>query len=172
MSIPQFLIFAAFVIFLCISITRIYKAVRDTAIDKQSKLDAKEKELTQTLKTLISKLERNIDTMDFVYRKFIDLNPSGGFVYIIQDIDVTRYYKIGRSHEIKRRLGRFDTKLPMRVRVVGLLYAGSKEIEFEAHLHRQYASQRIRGEWFALSFSDVLEIQRKWLDNEYKEIIG
>jgi hypothetical protein len=80
-------------------------------------------------------------------------------VYILQDIDVTGYYKIGKSTKPRSRIGHFDTKLPFRVRVVHIIPTTDCSA-LERRLHRQYASKRKRGEWFALDDADVQAIMQ------------
>jgi len=38
--------------------------------------------------------------------------PVGRYVYVIQDVDVSRYCKIGRTNKPSKRLQRFDVVLP------------------------------------------------------------
>jgi hypothetical protein len=87
------------------------------------------------------------------------LNFKQGTVYIIQDIDVTGYYKIGKTQQPVDRIGHFDTMLPFDVQVVHLIT--SKDCNaLETVLHRHFASKRVRGEWFALTDADVQWIKQ------------
>lgn len=87
------------------------------------------------------------------------LNIKGGTVYVIQDADVTGYYKIGKTQQPADRIGHFDTMLPFNVRVVHLIT--SKDCNaLETVLHRHFASKRVRGEWFALTDADVQWIKQ------------
>lgn len=86
----------------------------------------------KTLQTLISEL------------------PHGGYVYIIQDKDVTGYCKIGRTNNPKRRLYDFGVKLPFNIDVLYLLKCDDA-VAFESALHNTFSHKRIRGEWFNLT---------------------
>lgn len=77
-----------------------------------------------------------------------------GCVYVIQDVDVTGYYKIGKTTHPADRIGHFDVMLPFQTRVVHIV--ASKDCSaLEAMLHRHFAAKRKRGEWFELSDDDI-----------------
>lgn len=75
-------------------------------------------------------------------------------VYIIQDISVTRYCKIGRKSGSLRRLYDFGVLLPFQHNVVHLIPCDNSRY-LERALHRRFAHKRIRGEWFALTLTDI-----------------
>jgi hypothetical protein len=83
----------------------------------------------------------------------------GGYVYIIRDTDVTGYCKIGKTNNPQRRIGHFDTMLPFSTEVLCILETDNCSF-LEYSLHRQYASKRVRGEWFALDDDDIAAIRR------------
>lgn len=88
------------------------------------------------------------------FRRHINTNVYRGCVYVIQDIDVSLWYKIGKSTAPAERIGHFDTMLPFRTRIVHII--SSKDCNaLEAMLHRHFAAKRQRGEWFALDSSDI-----------------
>ena len=80
-----------------------------------------------------------------------------GYVYLLKDLDVTGYCKIGRTNDPIRRIGHFDTMLPFRTDVLAVIET-SDCVELEAALHYQYADKRIRGEWFDLDEGEIAEI--------------
>lgn len=82
-----------------------------------------------------------------------------GCVYVIQDIDVTYYYKIGKTTSPADRIGHFDTMLPFQTCVVHIISARDCNA-VEAVLHRHFASKRKRGEWFALNDADIAWIRQ------------
>ena len=82
-----------------------------------------------------------------------------GTVYVIQDADVTGWYKIGKTTKPSERIAHFDTMLPFEVRLVHII--SSKNCDaVEAVLHRRFADKRQRGEWFALEGADIAWIKQ------------
>lgn len=87
-------------------------------------------------------------------RRKLHSDVRKGCVYVLQDISVTEYCKIGKTTALAKRIGHFDTMLPFEVRVVHVIE--SKDCNaLEAMLHRHFESKRVRGEWFALSDADI-----------------
>jgi len=81
--------------------------------------------------------------------------PIAGCVYVLQ----SEYgYKIGKTVSLKDRLRLFGVKLPFKIELIISGYVDSYS-EAEASLHRKYAQQRLEGEWFDLSGSDLKEIE-------------
>lgn len=80
--------------------------------------------------------------------------PPGQYVYLIQDVDVTRYCKIGRTTNLSGRLQRFGIELPFNHNLIHLIYTGNSS-KAETALHRRFKAQRMNGEWFALSDDDI-----------------
>jgi hypothetical protein len=74
-----------------------------------------------------------------------------GFVYLFRAEN--GLYKIGRSECPLRRLSEFAA-FPVLVEFVHQIRTDDMGW-LEARLHRKYAGQRVRGEWFALSVTDV-----------------
>lgn len=77
-----------------------------------------------------------------------------GYIYIIKDIDVTGYCKIGCSVEPQSRLRHFGAKLPFRCEMIHMFKVKNMR-DSESSLHQKYKSKRIRGEWFKLSRADL-----------------
>lgn len=89
-----------------------------------------------------------------------DLSSPGGFVYVIHDITITNYYKIGRSSSVNRRFIEFAAKFPFQYTIAHVIPSHDSH-ELERVLHRQFAAKRITGsEWFALSPADVAWIRK------------
>jgi len=76
------------------------------------------------------------------------------YVYIIQDIDVTNFYKIGRTSSPYRRFGDFTAKFPFRFKIA-MLFVVPDSDRTEKGLHRLFAEKRRNGEWFALDETDL-----------------
>lgn len=75
-------------------------------------------------------------------------------VYVLQDMDVSGFCKIGKSAMPANRIGHFDTMLPFNTRVVHIIEAKDCTA-LETMLHRHFEAKRRRGEWFALSPADI-----------------
>ncbi|MCY4072688.1 MAG: GIY-YIG nuclease family protein [Chloroflexi bacterium] len=80
-----------------------------------------------------------------------------GYVYVIQDVDISKYYKIGRTNNPFRRFNEFALALPFEIEVVAVIQTEDAPT-LEWQLHQRYAEQRQRGEWFKLHDSHVREI--------------
>ena len=82
-----------------------------------------------------------------------------GYVYIIQDIEVSHRYKIGKTNNPQHRIGKqFGVELPFEIRLVHLLQT-EDATAVENALHQRYAKNRKRGEWFELNDSQLQEIR-------------
>lgn len=76
---------------------------------------------------------------------------SDVFTYLMFD-DSTQYYKIGQSVRPKAREKTLQSEKPT-IRIILLC---NDNVEYE--LHRKFAKQRVRGEWFSLNADDVLAL--------------
>lgn len=90
----------------------------------------------------------------FALRKAITRVYGHGYVYVIRDIDVTGFCKIGRSVNPPDRIGDFFVKLPFSIRVECVIETDDC-YELEAALHTHYSAKHIRGEWFNLEANDI-----------------
>ncbi len=81
----------------------------------------------------------------------VEKRPQDYQTYLMVD-KATGYYKIGRSNNPYYREKTLQSEKP----TIELICFTSSDIE--GLLHRRYASNRVRGEWFALSPSDVSAI--------------
>ena len=77
-----------------------------------------------------------------------------GFVYIAK---ADKYFKIGCTKNPKNRILALDVKAPFPVKVVLLIPCEDME-ETEKTLHKTFANQHIRGEWFDLTDSHIQNI--------------
>lgn len=76
-----------------------------------------------------------------------------GFVYLITDGEL---FKIGYSaNHPSTRLAQCQTGNPNSLSLVGFV---NGDLETEKELHRRFAANRVRGEWFSLSATDVKSI--------------
>lgn len=81
-----------------------------------------------------------------------------GYVYLIQDADVTSYCKIGRTSNPRRRFSDFGAKLPFDFYIIDLAPCRDSH-KTEAALHRHFSDRRKRGEWFALDSKDIIQVR-------------
>ena len=91
------------------------------------------------------------------YGRLPELKKPAGYVYVIQDVDVTKYYKIGYTTHPVTRMENFGVKLPFEIEVIAILETDDAE-ELEQELHQRYTKLWIRGEWFKLTGADIEEI--------------
>ena len=80
-----------------------------------------------------------------------------GYVYVIQDVDISKFYKIGRTNNPSRRFNEFSHALPFKIEVVAVVQTEDAPT-LEWQLHQRYAEQQQRGEWFKLHDRHVREI--------------
>ena len=80
-----------------------------------------------------------------------------GYVYVIQDTEFSKFYKIGLTNLPSQRIGDIRQILPGASEIVAIIESNDAPA-LESQLHRRYAESRKRGEWFALSDSQVREI--------------
>lgn len=117
-------------------------------LDKQQD---KQREPAHEVKPLASALAPQLDRY---YRMRIGAYPTGHYVYILCDNDVSGRCKIGRTKHPATRLHRFDVKLPFHPYVLAVIPCRN-DVELETELHREYAHKRVNGEWFSLSDDDI-----------------
>ena len=97
-----------------------------------------------------------------VSRKHINSLPKlrapAGYVYVIQDVDISRQYKIGKTNNPSRRLlSEFQVQLPFRYEVI-LVKQANNALAAENYLHGMYREKRGMGEWFVLSETQLSAI--------------
>lgn len=93
------------------------------------------------------------------YKDLPKLEKPAGYVYIIQDVDFSNRYKIGRTNHPKRRINKFEVTLPFKTELVHILRADNA-VAAEGYLHKRFAKERARGEWFDLNEAQLQEIRR------------
>lgn len=75
----------------------------------------------------------------------------GFFVYFVVD-EGFRFCKIGRTVELKKRLGQLQHACPMFLKVEHFVKVESWVAagRLEKRMHERFSGQRVRGEWFLL----------------------
>ena len=92
------------------------------------------------------------------YEYLPQLETPEGYVYFVQDVEVSKHYKIGRTTAPQTHLKRLSIDLPIKVKVIAILQTNNAPA-LEQELHHRYAAQRIQGEWFALTDRQIQEIR-------------
>lgn len=64
-------------------------------------------------------------------------------------------YKIGRSIKPSERIASISTASPFSIKLINSFFCNDSRIT-EQKLHKKYAKQNIRGEWFALNDSELV----------------
>lgn len=72
--------------------------------------------------------------------------------------------KIGKTSDIVRRLNTLNTMSPIDLELLGVV-ASDCASEIEGALHTKFSDKRIKGEWFALTSSDIDLI---WTQYEFR----
>lgn len=82
--------------------------------------------------------------------------PHPGFIYFLRADN--GLYKIGKTKVLDRRIKQLGIKLPYKLELIHAV--GTDEMHYiEKDYHRRYAQKRIRGEWFALTDEDIVQIK-------------
>jgi len=82
-------------------------------------------------------------------------NDRAGYVYLIHSV---HGYKIGKTKRMKERSQLFSVKLPFEIDVIHYAWFEDYSVA-EAALHRRFREQRLGGEWFQLTPTDVQAIK-------------
>lgn len=117
---------------------------------------AKEKDWSRDLSAKISA------KAEVVLKPKQDLMDAQGFVYVLylSDSSGDEFYKIGLSANFPARLATHQCSSPFDVCVACAYYVGNMRSE-ERYLHSRFQNNRVRGEWFKLSSSDLDEISAR-----------
>lgn len=84
-------------------------------------------------------------------------------VYFVGDGGFGGYVKIGWSKDIGARLRNLETGRPIGLDYYAVIEDVDREVE--AELHKAYAHQRVRGEWFRLE-GRLLEVLEPAINGE------
>lgn len=95
-----------------------------------------------------------IDRPPLVLR-FRGCSPEPGYIYLIHG-ESTPWYKIGTASKPHKRLGEISAQAPFAPVLIKAFYVKDVAGE-ESYWHSRFGDKRVRGEWFTLSESDVLE---------------
>ena len=93
------------------------------------------------------------------YKQLPKLDAPAGYVYLIKDVSRTHTFKIGRTNHPGTRMNNFGVKLPFKTNVIAILKTDDAKA-LEQSIHRKFAMQHKRGEWYELTESQVQQIQK------------
>jgi hypothetical protein len=82
---------------------------------------------------------------------------SDGYVYLLKSGD---HYKIGKSDDIERKVKEIRTQMPESVVLVHTIKTDGIS-GVEQYWHRRFQEQRVNGEWFKLSRSDISAFKKR-----------
>ncbi len=82
-----------------------------------------------------------------------------GYVYVVQEVDYSKRFKIGRTVGSFDWLTHLGTKIPGKLEPILIIPTGDT-LTIEQELHRLYATNRTDGEWFDLTQSQVTELRQ------------
>lgn len=102
---------------------------------------------------------------DRYWRTILNNFEVGHYVYVIKDISVTGYYKIGRTNNPVRRLGRFEVVLPFDLHIFAIIRCVDMTV-LEGQLHQHFKDKRKSGEWFDLNNADLSWLMAQYDGNE------
>ncbi|WP_330472583.1 GIY-YIG nuclease family protein [Vibrio harveyi] len=100
---------------------------------------------------------------DKKYREYLKNDNAPRYLYIIR-CGRSKYYKIGVTNDLEKRLATHQTGCPYELKIVCYFEADlsdflGKEIAYlESFLHNNYAKLHVRGEWFELNYGHLSDI--------------
>jgi len=83
--------------------------------------------------------------------------PNPGYVYFLRADN--GLFKIGMTKELNKRIKQLGIQLPYELQLVHAI-GTDERCHVEEYFHLRFAQKRVRGEWFALTDSDIVDIQR------------
>jgi predicted GIY-YIG superfamily endonuclease len=109
------------------------------------------KEALKANKVKVSEERKGLKRVQSKYKK------GSGYVYLIK-CEGVNYYKIGISKSTpKNRLSNLQSGCPFKLDYVTIVHCDHYSL-IEAQLHRKYRDKNIRGEWFELSPTDLIDV--------------
>lgn len=84
-------------------------------------------------------------------------STKSNYLYIVKQIGLDDYYKIGITHSIKKRLKQFENVAPIGIELVGS-YKTDKALELETELHNTYEASNSNLEWYHLTQEQLKQV--------------
>ena len=117
----------------------------------------------QTLLSDVKSICRKLEDIEKEARKLEEVAAKPmyphkpGYIYLLQAITPTTYYKIGLSKDPVARIEILGIQLPFPIKPRHQFPTNNMHIA-ERQLHKRYADKRVNGEWFQLTDQDVQAI--------------
>ena len=84
---------------------------------------------------------------------------ENGYVYLMQ---FGSEYKIGSSNNVERRFRELKTQMPYEGKIIHTITTGDPE-GIEAYWHQFFKNNRLKGEWFKLSMTEIRYFKKRTL---------
>ena len=101
-----------------------------------------------------------------------NIPTSSPCVYIVQPDGADGVFKIGMAQSLPSRMRSLQTGHYLKLRLIMAIYYRHNPAKTEALLHKEFYSQRIRGEWFFLSKSDIANIESNFQNRSIRYAEG
>lgn len=104
---------------------------------------------------------------DFFYQNIsseilsLSMDKKEGYVYIIKNGKESNLFKIGCCYDLDNRFSAYTTGFENKVFVVGYIKC-FEYFMIEKEIHNDFKFKRKKGEWFQLSFEDLLNIKESY----------
>lgn len=123
--------------------------VSDAGIIKRAKRDG-------WVRDLSARIESKAASGVALPKQVADRSTKHGFVYVVyfDDSSGERFYKIGMDSSFPARAKAHQSSSPFTICVACAYFVENMRQEEKA-LHSMFSEQRVRGEWFKLSDSDI-----------------
>lgn len=112
-----------------------------------------------TINNIEVESEEDIDIFNFRNTTISDMKRHKfSHVYVIEGThNGNTSYKIGKADRLSERLKTFNVKIPFDIDLICSFYVQDSR-GFESYLHSKFSDKRIAGEWFDLTYKDILNI--------------
>lgn len=118
-------------------------------------------ELVATFSNWVRKNDEFGDLIDLLPepddQESVEERGKEGLVYLLRS---GKFFKIGRSDDLERRIKQISVALPDEVTLEHAIRTDDPP-GIEAYWHRRFADRRRNGEWFSLSATDVRAFKRR-----------
>ena len=102
----------------------------------------------------------NIVKLKEIEKLLPEVSTDSSFVYIVKNMD-TNNIKIGVSKDVYKRLETFRTGNDCQLELVYKSIICSNTFDLESKVHEEFKDFHVRGEWFRVSESKVIEYLEK-----------
>ncbi len=99
-------------------------------------------------------LKRKLDYIQYLDKSEDKKIDKNGYIYLIK---CEKYYKIGRTNNVKKRIKTFSVEMPFDIKLINS-WKVSDMFGCEKQVHEKFEDFRINGEWFDLTDECLIEI--------------